>query len=165
MYRLLTNPTFIGVRTFKVNGVEQTSKACWDPIIDEETFHKAQALLKKNHRRNKRAMNSRYPFQLSGLVACGTCGGRMPGKSAHGKKLKIPYYAHGWTTVRAAVNDDAKHRCTGPERILANIVEPLVWEKVVNLLSDPFRAKRIVDEAKRLYAPEGPRSGSRTIEF
>lgn len=155
MYRLLTNPTFIGVRTFKVNGVEQTSKACWDAIIDEETFHKAQALLKKNHRRNKRAMNSRYPFQLSGLVVCGTCGGRMPGKSAHGKKLKIPYYAHGWTTVRAAVNDDAKHQCTGPERILANIAEPLVWEKVVNLLSDPFRAKRIVDEAKRLHGQKG----------
>ena len=53
------------------------------------------------------------------------------------------------------MNDDAKHRCTGPERILANIVEPLVWEKVVNLLSDPFRAKRIVDEAKRLHGQKG----------
>jgi DNA invertase Pin-like site-specific DNA recombinase len=151
MYRLLTNPTFIGVRTFSVNGVEQNSKACWDPIIDEDTFHKAQALLKKNHRCNKTAMNSRFPFLLSGLVACGTCGGRMPGKSAHGRKLKIPYYAHGWTAVRAELNDDAKHQCTGPVRVLANIIEPLVWEKVVGLLSDPLRAKRIVDEAKRLH--------------
>jgi hypothetical protein len=40
--RLLTNTAFIGVRTFKVNGVEQTSKACWEPIIDEETFNKVQ---------------------------------------------------------------------------------------------------------------------------
>ncbi len=155
MYRILTNSSFIGVRTFLVNGVEQTSKACWDPIIDEETFNKAQALLKKNHRRNKTTMNSRFPFLLSGLVSCATCGDRMPGKSAHGKKLKIPYYAHGWTTTRASVNGDAKHQCTGPIRILANIIEPFVWDKVVHLLGDPFRAKRIVDEAKRLHGHNG----------
>lgn len=155
VYQFLTNTAYIGVRTFKVNGVEQTSKACWPAIIDEATFFKVQEMLKGNRYHNKTTVPSRYPFSLSGLCVCASCGGRMPGRSAHGKKMKVPYYAHGWTQRKDGCHPAKKWACTGPMRVLANIIEPLVWEKVVGVLSIPAHATRIVEEAQRLHGQQG----------
>lgn len=151
LHRILTNQAYIGLKAFRVGDETQTAPACWDPIIDVASFEQAQEILKKNFRRNKRNMNSRYPFLLSGLVACATCGDRMPGRSAWGKKLKIPYYAHGWSARKATLNPEAASCCTGPVRILSRIVEPLVWNKVLDVLTEPERARKIVAAAQRLH--------------
>ena len=153
LHRILTNPAYMGVRIFKSgDSATRSVPACWDPIVSGEDFEKVQAILKRNQFTNKRAMSRRYPFLLSGLVECATCKDRMPGKSATGKCAKIPYYAHGWSQKKVAYNDKPRNPCAGPIRILANIVEPLVWEKVLHVLLQPARAKAILDRAHELHA-------------
>jgi hypothetical protein len=68
--------------------------------------------------------------------------------------MKIPYYAHGWSHTKAAYNDNAKSRCTGPVRVLANILEPLIWEKVLEVLSEPERAQAILAKAHALHSKQ-----------
>jgi DNA invertase Pin-like site-specific DNA recombinase len=152
VYRILTNAAYMGVRVFKSGNTTRSSAACWDPIVSVADFEKAQTMLKENLQRNKRAMSRRFPFLLSGLVECAACRDRMPGKSATGKCAKIPYYAHGWSLKKAAYSDKAKNPCAGPVRILASIVELLVWEKVLEVLHQPARARAILAKAHEAHS-------------
>jgi site-specific DNA recombinase len=62
-----------------------------EPLVDEETFHRAQALLAGRgsalggeHRQRR----SRHPYVLRGAVHCAVCDRRMQGQHSHG----VPYY-------------------------------------------------------------------------
>jgi hypothetical protein len=46
----------------------------WDPIIDEVTFNRVKKILAKNKSRKKPHSKERYPYILSGLTYCMTCG-------------------------------------------------------------------------------------------
>jgi len=152
-HQLLTNRAYIGVRVFKVDGEEKTSKALWKPIVEESAFEKVQAILKKNRYRLKMPSAARYPYLLTGLVQCSVCGDRLTGKSAHGNGGKIGYYEHSWATRRQAclnklIFDHA------PQRILAKIIEPKVWERVAALLTDPSNSQLLIASALKVYEGE-----------
>lgn len=94
LYRLLRNKAYIGIRVYNTkNGVEEVP-AVWEPIVDRETFDRANKLLKKNRHHKRTHADQRYPYTLSGLVFCEQCQGRMSGKSAHGNDRKVGYYEH-----------------------------------------------------------------------
>lgn len=69
-YNILTRKSNAGYIVY--NGVEY--KGRHEPIISEETYHQAMAMMKE---RSARRMVSKSPHLLSGLVHCGRCGARM----------------------------------------------------------------------------------------
>ena len=98
---VLKNRAYLGIRVYNVQGEKRECPANWPALIDEPTFSRVQEILKANQKR-KPETESRYPFLLTGLVACGSCRERMVGKSAHGNSGKVPYYEHGWATRKQA---------------------------------------------------------------
>ena len=56
-----------------------------EPIIDPETFARAQAHVQAGSNREVRRTSRRVnPYLLRGLVTCGLCGRRMQGSTSHG---------------------------------------------------------------------------------
>lgn len=145
LYKMLTNPVYIGVRVYKENGKEQSVKAQWEPIVNEEIFKRVGEILKKNKSR-KKASPKRWPYLLSGSLFC-QCGHRMSGKSAHGNGGKIAYYDHAWTAKIENVTDQKSKRCD-PQRVLAEKLEPLVWKAVKDFLLVPEFFTEILLEAQ-----------------
>ncbi len=71
---MLRSKFYIGIKSYTQNREIKETEAVWPPIIERDIFIKAHEILDKNHRRNKYAMIDKYPYQLSGLVFCKTCG-------------------------------------------------------------------------------------------
>ena len=140
VHKVLRNKAYIGVRVFSSKGGnEDEVKAVWPAIIDTETFERVQALLTKNRHRKRTHLNQRYPFTISGVCFCATCGDRMSGKSAHGRSMKVPYYEHAWATKNQASLSKKVLKCE-PYRILAAKIEPIVWQEAKTFLLSPETA-------------------------
>ena len=85
---ILANEAYVG----RVHWREQTFPGVHDPLIDQDTFDRVQALLKERggdwtHRA------ARAEFLLSGLLRCGRCRRAYVGMSAKGNGGTYHYYA------------------------------------------------------------------------
>lgn len=147
VHRILKQKAYLGIRTFKVKGIEDETKAAWDAIIEPTTFDRVAKLLAKNFQAKKPHTKTRFPYLLSGFTFCKACGDRLAGKSAHGKYAKIAYYEHSWAT-KSQAHLSAKLRKCEPHRVLAKRLEPIVWQEVKAFLTNPEMAKLLFDEAK-----------------
>jgi site-specific DNA recombinase len=157
---MLRNRFYLGVKVYQQNGEAQEVEAVWPAIVERDLFDKVNEQLDRNYRRNKDNMEDRYPFLLTGLCSCKTCGDRMVGKSANGKAGKIPYYEHGWSTRKGAYVPGLKRQCA-PYRILAKQLEPALWAEIQKLFDNPAFAAELLKEAKRAHELN---PGSKEIE-
>jgi site-specific DNA recombinase len=149
LHHILCNKAYLGIRRYFVKGVPKEAKAVWPAIIDEDTYARVQAQLREHHCRKKPESPNRYPYQLTGIVYCKTCGDRMAGKSAHGRNGKIGYYEHSWATKKQIYGGKA---CTcQPYRLQAKNLEPAVWEIVSNYLRSPKAAQELLRTAESLH--------------
>ncbi len=156
LWDVLTNKTYAGLRVFENNGETKTTRAVWEPLIDQVTFDKVQQILSANHRKLKpRTRGIRFPFLLSGVTVCGQCGDAMAGKSAHGNSGKVPYYEHGWATKRQAYLNKKIFACS-PHRIQAKVFEPVVWDEIMRLLTDPQVSEAIISNAHKTHESQNP---------
>jgi site-specific DNA recombinase len=123
----------------------RTARSAWIEIpvpalISEELFLAVQHQLDEN-RKYARARRRGAAYLLQGLVVCGHC--------------HYAYYGKKVTKAAAKGRDYAYYRCIGTdahrfggERICDNTqvrtqrLDDLVWQQVVELLSDPGRLKR-----------------------
>lgn len=154
LYKMLTNPVYIGVRAYKEQGKEYSVKAQWEPIINEDIFVRVGEIL-KNNRSRKKSSPLRWPYLLSGKLYC-QCGHRLSGKSAHGNGGKIAYYDHAWSAKLENVTDKKSKRCD-PQRVLAEKLEPLIWKTVKDFLLVPEFFTEILLEAQsqsELHTPK-----------
>ena len=153
---MLKNKAYAGLRVYKENNEEKVAKAVWPAIVDDDLFDRVQAQLAKNHKEAVKLTTTgrRYPFLLANVIKCGTCGDRLPGKSAHGNAGKIPYYEHGWAVKRQATLNKKVFACQ-PHRIQAKIVEPLVWDEVEKLLTQDVFAKALLEKTQDIHKSQG----------
>lgn len=150
LYRLLTNRAYIGRRVYSTKDGIKEVEASWPGIINDLQFKRVQELLKSNfEKRKKSPAPNRYPYLLSGLVACKSCGDRMCGKSAHGNGGKVGYYEHTWATKNQSCLSKKVFSCQ-PHRVPAKKMEPVVWESVKRLLLDKEYALTLFTEAQAL---------------
>jgi len=108
------------------------------PLVDEAMWQAAQERLEMNTRFAQR--NSRRTYLLRGLLVCGTCGYTLQGRT----QRDIVYY----TCTHGGVHrppDTPHHTCS----VRGDVVEPLVWEALAELLRDP---QRIQDAWQALQA-------------
>lgn len=100
-------------------------------IVDEDTFALAARRLADNKRFATR--NSTTPSLLRGLLACQSCSYAYYRTSTRTSKHKISYYrcigSDGWRHAGGKICDNRPVR--------ADQIEPLVWEHVTRLLTDP----------------------------
>ena len=86
---VLTNPTYTG----KVRWRDQLFDGIHEPLIDQETFELAQAILAERGEDISRRRGNPSEFLLSGVLRCGRCGKAYVGMSARGNGGHYTYYA------------------------------------------------------------------------
>lgn len=107
---ILTNPIYVGFirynvrqdwsekRRNNINPNPVIEKGQHDPIISEETWEKAQSILKNRSKTPNRVHSGEYP--LTGVMKCPACGagmvlGRTTNRNKDGSKRVLEYYVCG----------------------------------------------------------------------
>jgi site-specific DNA recombinase len=127
-------PTYAG----KIRWRDKVFDGIHEPLIDEFTFAKAQAILRERGEHAKRRGNA-SDFLLSGLLRCGRCGrcGKAYiGMSANGNGGRYHYYA---CTGRQKYGPKA---CTG-ERLPREKLE----HAVLHQLASVYRDEQLITDA------------------
>ncbi|WP_264081684.1 recombinase family protein, partial [Gandjariella thermophila] len=123
--RVLANRVYLGELSFR----EITVPDCHTPLIDTETFDKAQRILaERGEDHAHRAANGSH-YQLTGLMRCPKCGKAMIGTRAHGKNKVYRYY----TCFNRSRYDSTK--CDG-HRLNADAVETAVLGALTRFYRD-----------------------------
>ena len=86
---MLSNEAYVG----RVRWREQTFPGLHEPLIEQDTFDRAQALLKQRGENLAMRAGSRTDFLLTGLVRCRRCRRAYVGMSAKGNGGTYHYYA------------------------------------------------------------------------
>jgi site-specific DNA recombinase len=121
---IVTNPTYVG----KIRWRDKVFDGIHEPLIDEFTFAKAQAIMRERGDHAKRRGNA-SDFILSGLLRCGKCGKSYIGMSANGNGGRYHYYA---CSGRQKYGPKA---CDG-ERLPRERVEQAVIHQLASLYRD-----------------------------
>jgi site-specific DNA recombinase len=121
---IITNPTYVG----KIRWRDKIFDGVHEPLVDEFTFAKAQAIMRERGEHAKRRGNA-SDFLLSGLLRCGKCGKAYIGMSANGNGGRYHYYA---CTGRQKYGPKA---CDG-ERLPRDKVDEAVLSQLINVYRD-----------------------------
>ena len=90
LHKILHNPIYYGRVRIEKWGLD--TQGDFEPLIDEETFGRAQLHLSET-RRPVTAYRRNHPdFPLRRFVACGVCGHPLTGGWSRGKVASYPYY-------------------------------------------------------------------------
>ena len=131
VYSVLTHECYTGVYHWR----QYTVKNIFPPIIDEETYQAAQALLKKNcHSRGVKSTGIEY--FLAGRLYCGQCGRKMVGRSGYGGHNHKKYYYY------SCKDTHGKRVCP-----MKDVPKDLIEESVIRIL----REKVLLDKGMREY--------------
>ena len=151
LHHILRNKAYKGVKTYEENGEIKEAKAVWDPIVEPRIFNKVQEMLGANRSRKKPHSPTRYPYLLTGLAFCEKCGEHLPGKSAWGKRKKIGYYEHAWSTKRNSALTKKVFDCGGKKRFPAKKLEGLILSEVEKLVTHESLAKELLEGARKVH--------------
>jgi site-specific DNA recombinase len=128
---IINNPTYVG----KIRWRDRVFDGVHEPLVDEFTFAKAQAIMDERGEHAKRRGNA-SDFVLSGLLRCGKCGKAYIGMSANGNGGRYHYYA---CSGRQKYGPKA---CDG-ERLPRERVE----QAVIHQLATIYRDEQTITEA------------------
>lgn len=88
LHRTLTNVTYLG----KVRHKDQVYEGEHKAIIDSDTFHQVQGMLKRNQRSGGKYSSNKYNALLKGLVRCKHCGCAMTHHFVQKPNKRYRYY-------------------------------------------------------------------------
>lgn len=138
--KILTNEKYIGVYAFKdVIRDEDAIPA----IISKEVYSKVQEMLKMNQRQPKHGWHY-TDYLLSDKLFCGHCGKPMIGESGYGK-LGVRYNYYKCSTRKK------DHNACRKKPIRQDRIEPLILEKVKELLDDPEFLDAVAEDTWQYY--------------
>ena len=121
---IVTNPTYVG----KIRWRDKVFDGVHEPLVDEFTFAKAQAIMRERGDHAKRRGNA-SDFILSGLLRCGKCGKAYIGMSANGNGGRYHYYA-------CSGRQKYGPKACGGERLPREKIEHAVVHQLASLYRD-----------------------------
>jgi site-specific DNA recombinase len=129
---ILANPAYKGL--VRWNG--ETHPGLHEPLVDDDTFDKAQEILRRRGEDASLRRGNPSDFLLSGLVRCHHCGRAYVGTSAHGRNGRYTYYA---CSTRYKYGPT---KCQG-DRLPKDRLEAAVLTQ----LADLYRDGRVIERA------------------
>jgi site-specific DNA recombinase len=133
---MLSNQAYVG----RVHWREQTFPGLHEPLIEQDTFHRAQALLKQRGESLAMRAASRTDFLLTGLVRCGRCRRAYVGMSAKGNGGTYHYYA---CSGRQKLG---RKSCDG-ERIPREKLEAAILSQLTGIYRDGSLIRDAIEQA------------------
>jgi site-specific DNA recombinase len=114
-------------------------------LVSEDSFARAQELLRENKLRSKRRTIT--PSIVQGLVSCQKCGYAFGRTSTYTSARKLHYYkcigSDGWRKLGGPVCDNRRF-------VRQDLLDQIVWTEVLRLLEDPTLIQQELD--RRLAA-------------
>lgn len=156
IHEILRNERYAGTYIFNRiprNGGKRNNHGSKDPddiirveggmpaIIDRETWEGVKAKMEKN-KKSPAHNKARVDYLLAGKLYCGKCGGAMVGQST--KNGTYQYYV---------CNTKVRKRTCAKQNVKKDIIEQIVIEETVNLLTDEIIAY-IADQIEAVYVAE-----------
>jgi site-specific DNA recombinase len=129
---ILANPAYRGL----IRWNDDLHQGLHEPLVDEQTFERAQAILARRHKDASLRRGNPTEFLLSGLVRCGHCDRAYVGSSAHGNGGRYTYYA---CSTRYKYGPS---KCNG-ERLPKEQLE----DAVLGQLAGVYRDQRLIEQA------------------
>ena len=156
LHRILKNKAYAGIKGYSdEKGERKEATAVWKAIINPAVFERVQEILRKNRYRKKPFKVSRFPYLLSGLTYCKSCGDSLCGASAFGKKkTRYNYYVHGWASKKGSTYAKETFKCN-PHRVPAGKLEKVVLKNIHALATDKAFAEKIMERARKIHAEDG----------
>ena len=114
----------------------ETHPGLHQPLVDNDTFTKAQTILHRRHEDASLRRGNPTDFLLSGLVRCDRCGHAYVGTSAHGRSGRYTYYACSTRYKYGPAKCNA-------ERLPKEKLE----EAVLSQLADLYRDGTLIEQA------------------
>ncbi len=159
---ILSNPVYIGKYFFNKydsKAKEHKPETEWiqisvPAIISQETFDKAQEIIRKRDPQTTNPAITASPSLLLGLIKCGSCGASMTRET--GKSNEYSYY-NCRTFLR-----QGKDSCAG-QRIPRELLERQVLDHMANKIFTFKRTKKMLSELYKAYA-EARRLNDEKIE-
>lgn len=156
--RILSNPTYKGEHWVQLHATGETPQTVQrevPPIIDEETWRKAERLRLENKKNALR--NSKRLYLLRGLIYCGLCGSSYAGDGRQNRS-----YSYYRCIGNSNVNRTLEERCPAVA-VRAEELEDLVWKDITSFVENPGPLiRRLESRAKEeLQKPRGAGSGNR----
>lgn len=148
---MLRNKAYIGIKVYFVKKEKREAKAVWPAIIDADTFYRVGKILDHNRRSYKPYKEGRTPYLITGICRCEKCKSPMSGKTATGKVGKVGYYEHIWATKRDSTLTKKIFKCD-PHRVPSKKLDPFVFEKFSQFVSEPNLMKQVLEKVKAKHA-------------
>ena len=152
IYRILTNPIYIGKRLLNTYGEDEEGKRIVtkselidipiETLVDPVTFETIQGMLKERDR--FKDTTTKYHFLLKGLIDCPVCHGKFVGKYRPSKK------DHSYSC-----NSKRHSEFCGNRGIDIDYLEKLVCDSVSdlgNIISKAVDNNEVLDDNKRIKA-------------
>jgi site-specific DNA recombinase len=131
---LVTNTVYKGLHSYgkRSKKPRETIERDVPPLVDPDTWQRAQDTLHKNLLFSKR--NAKRRYLLRGLVKCQTCGCNYVGSTFHGpgRKPKVYYRCGGQEAYRGRYMG----RCTS-KAVNGEFLEDTVWADIVGFIENP----------------------------
>jgi site-specific DNA recombinase len=145
---ILESETYAGVWRYgvrignskKTRPVSEQVEVSIPAIIDRQTWQAAQAQREHNKKMAKRN-NTRHRYLLRGIIKCG-CGLSLCGNFFSNHR----YYTCPW---RHSHHSSLEPRTCKQRSVRADLIEPIVWDYVMNLFSDAEELERLLRLAQQ----------------
>ncbi|MCH7228317.1 recombinase family protein [Haloferula sp. A504] len=136
--RMLTNPAYIGMVTYK----GETFPANHEAIVDRETWGAVQALLTRNRRDRGTSIRNKHGALLRGLLWCGSCGVAMHHtytKKGEGRLYRYYVCHHALKRGRG---------CCPTKSVPAGEIERFVVDQIRSIGRDPALVADVAARAR-----------------
>ncbi|MCC7473956.1 MAG: recombinase family protein [Pirellulales bacterium] len=138
LYALLTNVTYIGQIRYK----DEVHPGAHEPLVSDELFRKAQALLERNGHTGGRAVRNKHGALLRGLLRCRPCGCAMSHTYTSKGNRRYRYYVCGTAQQRGW------SQCVAPS-VPAGEIERFVVEQIRGIGGDAVVIAETVRQVRR----------------
>ena len=137
--KMLHNPKYIG----KCRYGGEVYENMIEPIIDEQTFYRAQEKLTENVHKAARS-KAAEKFILSGKLICAGCGELMVGESGTSKTGEI------YTYYKCAAKKKNAQNCTS-KAIRKETIEKAVYNAIIRALQDDNFIREVARKAAEIH--------------
>ena len=136
---MLHNPKYIG--KCKYGG--EVYENMIEPIIDEQTFYRAQEKLTENVHKAARS-KAAEKFILSGKLICAECGELMVGESGTSKTGEI------YTYYKCAAKKKSAQNCAS-KAVRKEVIEKAVYKAIIRALQDDNFIREVAQKAAEIH--------------
>lgn len=138
--KLITNTHYIGYYDVTDKKSGETVRCSCERIIPNDLFNKVLEIRNRRRIQRLKEPNRKYFHLLKNLLVCGACGSKLSATKVQSTKREV-YYCSSKSNNFKNEHTERYFVCKGSGFLKENITDDLVWNTVVDVLTNSFQFK------------------------